>query len=1089
MASVVEMQLKVGAQLASGFGSTFNTAQKKLTETQREIQALGKVQGDISAYQKQEAAMAKCLKQQDLYKAQITNLKKELQALTKENGQHGAGTASLANKILDLEKKMSSAAAEEERHREALKSLGNELKAAGVNTKALSDEIDKVKGKIGDLKKQQEEAAKESEVSGNKMTDTIKAVNEALASAGILKALKESYDLMVDLTKGSASYADEIGTVSVQYSIATEDLQAFYYAAELVDVSQETLTSTMSRNIRAMNSAREGTESYVEAYEKLGIKVTDADGQLRDSETVYWEVIDALREIENETERDAVAIEILGRSAQQVNTLVAAGSGVIKQYAEEAKKAGYVMKDETLAACMALDDEIQRQNSNMTALKNTIGGHLAPEYTRLKQLENEALVALTAFTDEHPELIKGMTAGAGVIGVVVGGLAAYTAAAKLAAAATAAIPGVGPILAVTSAIAALVAIGVAASDASKEQNDTYAELTATSRKQAKELDNLKAEYAELVELDKENTYEAWRLEEQIKSLSEEYEISRQTVKAHKAEIQAAAEALGAAADEHENSIKAIDNEYESSIALIKKLEELGNASASVAQKQALIKPIIDELNTRYENLGLTFDYVSGKINLTREQLQALALEEANRKKREADEELFIKNTQYIEDKKKEYEDAIANLKAYEEKYKAAQKAREEYEIAGYNVTDGGENMMYVREITRLSKIENKVKKAWEDYKNLVTEDDPNIDGDGIILHYENAKKAIEDFCNTYLETSDSVIGETEAIIAQIEEMGNTYVETYQKAYAAAYESITGQFALWDNAAEVVPKSIADINNALATQASYWSDYNKDMSALLSRGQDIEGLAEIIASFADGSVDSVNAIAGMAAASDEDLRLMVENYNLMKAQQDEAAKTLARSTSEELLEIEDQMNSTIKNLDLKEEAALAGKSTIEAYVEALREGSEEAAEYLNALAGILGDKMSYNSAGTTFNYGIGEIYSKYATGTRNARSGLALVGEEGPEFIDFSGGETVYNAFETERMLRTMLDTYSLFSAVPAVPLQASSSRYEISISPTFYVTSEDNTTERLEEYSEIVADMVLDRLNGIKEDAKRGAFT
>lgn len=82
------------------------------------------------------------------------------------------------------------------------------------------------------------------------------------------------------------------------------------YAAELVDVSTETLTKSMAKQIKSMKAVQDGTKLSVEAYDKLGVSVMNAGGSLRDSDTVYWEVIDALGKIENETERDALAIKI-----------------------------------------------------------------------------------------------------------------------------------------------------------------------------------------------------------------------------------------------------------------------------------------------------------------------------------------------------------------------------------------------------------------------------------------------------------------------------------------------------------------------------------------------------------------------------------------------------------------------------------------------------------------------------------------------------------------------------------------------------------------------------------------------------------
>ncbi len=76
------------------------------------------------------------------------------------------------------------------------------------------------------------------------------------------------------------------------------------------------------------------------AYNRLGVKVRDNDGNLRDSETVYWELIDALGGITNETERDALAMQIFGKSAQELNPLIVQGSAGIAAFTEVSKADG-----------------------------------------------------------------------------------------------------------------------------------------------------------------------------------------------------------------------------------------------------------------------------------------------------------------------------------------------------------------------------------------------------------------------------------------------------------------------------------------------------------------------------------------------------------------------------------------------------------------------------------------------------------------------------------------------------------------------------------------------------------------------------
>lgn len=206
------------------------------------------------------------------------------------------------------------------------------------------------------------------------------ATGAAIAAAftAAVAAAKEVGQALVDATNETAQYADEVLIMSTITGMSTEKLQELQYASELVDTSVDTITGSMTKNLRAMDSAREGTGAAAEAYAKLGVSVTNADGSLRDQEQVYWEVIDALGNISNETERDALAMDILGKSAKELNPLIEAGSDTMAQLAQEAHDTGYVMSDETLEAFGAFDDQMQRFNNATDNAKHSLGGVLLP---------------------------------------------------------------------------------------------------------------------------------------------------------------------------------------------------------------------------------------------------------------------------------------------------------------------------------------------------------------------------------------------------------------------------------------------------------------------------------------------------------------------------------------------------------------------------------------------------------------------------------------------------------------------------------------------------------------------------------------
>lgn len=219
----------------------------------------------------------------------------------------------------------------------------------------------------------------------HKFGETAAAVGKVAAAgfAAVATAAAAAATALAKCSADAAAYADNILTTSTVTGISTEKLQEYTYAAELVDVSVETLTKSHAKNIKSMKAVQDGTKLMVEAYGKLGVSAMNADGSLRDGETVYWEVIDALGKMENETERDALAMQILGKSAQELNPLIEAGSQKMNELAREARDVGAVMSEDTLNSMGALDDSIQRLNGSASAAKNALGTVLLPELTAL----------------------------------------------------------------------------------------------------------------------------------------------------------------------------------------------------------------------------------------------------------------------------------------------------------------------------------------------------------------------------------------------------------------------------------------------------------------------------------------------------------------------------------------------------------------------------------------------------------------------------------------------------------------------------------------------------------------------------------
>jgi phage-related protein len=120
----------------------------------------------------------------------------------------------------------------------------------------------------------------------------------------------------------------------------------------------------------------EGTEvinANDKAFSWLGVRVQDDNGHLRDSKQVWLETIDALGKVENETERNALAMQIFGKSAQELNPLIKAGSKELENLAFDANELGAVMSDEAIAAAGQFDDSMQTLGATLKGLAGTVG--------------------------------------------------------------------------------------------------------------------------------------------------------------------------------------------------------------------------------------------------------------------------------------------------------------------------------------------------------------------------------------------------------------------------------------------------------------------------------------------------------------------------------------------------------------------------------------------------------------------------------------------------------------------------------------------------------------------------------------------
>ena len=196
----------------------------------------------------------------------------------------------------------------------------------------------------------------------------------AAVAAAIVKAEKA----LISMTKEAASNADDLLTLASVTGTTTDSVQELNYMADLTDVSFDRIKDSLKETTNKMQEAATGTGDAYEAYKRLKVEITNTDGSLRSAQDVFYDTIDALGDIKNQAERDALAMDLMSESAQELNPLIELGREKMQAYAQEAHDMGYVLDNDALKALQGVDDAYSRLQKTQEGVKNQLAVEFAP---------------------------------------------------------------------------------------------------------------------------------------------------------------------------------------------------------------------------------------------------------------------------------------------------------------------------------------------------------------------------------------------------------------------------------------------------------------------------------------------------------------------------------------------------------------------------------------------------------------------------------------------------------------------------------------------------------------------------------------
>lgn len=357
--------------------SELNTGNKTLASEMRKLQAEFKGNTDSTEYLTKagELLERQLLQQKD----KVEKLKEAVAHAAQEYGEADARTQGYIQQLNNAEAEQFKLQHAIEENTEALSGENEEMVGLGETVEKLAD---KIGVKLPDGAK--------NALNGMKSFSAGSVAAVAAVAAAVTAAVKAVQEL-TQMTLDVAAQVDEIITESVITGIDTKTYQALQYAENLVDVSVGTMTGSLTKLMQNMRSARDGNKDLAGSFQSLGIEITNSDGTLRNSYDVMMELVDALGQMEAGTERDAITTQLLGKSAQELNPLIQAGSKELAAYAEEAENAGFILDEYQIALLGQVDDAYQKLQLTIEANRKQLAADFAPAAKEAMELFSDVV--------------------------------------------------------------------------------------------------------------------------------------------------------------------------------------------------------------------------------------------------------------------------------------------------------------------------------------------------------------------------------------------------------------------------------------------------------------------------------------------------------------------------------------------------------------------------------------------------------------------------------------------------------------------------------------------------------------------------
>ncbi len=1029
-----ELLFRLNAQLGGGYVGTFGKAQAEFSRLGKEIQALHKLQADVSSYQKQQQALENT-------RTRLSNLERQHDLLQKEIKETEGSTAGLERESLKLEQRIKDTRDALERQDQKLKETGERLREAGVNTDNLAQKDGELTARIKELQAEQDKAAEGAGTFGGSFSGAMDLAKRALGAAGLALGLREVWEGLRECVSAAGNFEASMSNVEALSGATAAEL------SQLSALAKELGATTKFTALEAGDAMGYMAMAGWDAQEMLSgmdgvLQLAAAAGE--DLAQVSDIVTDNLTAFGLTAADTAHFSDVLAAAAANSNTSVSIMGETFKNSAAIAGALGYSVDDVAVAVGLMANAGVKGSNAG-TALKNTLNGLVSGvtltgkalgdyQFTAVKadgtmksfaETLDELRACFARMTEaerfENAQAIAGQRTYNGLLAILNATDAEYASLSgkiRNCAGAAEKMANIkldnlnGQVTLMNSAWDAVkTTIGEAFAPAARYAAEVATEgLTAINNL----LSDLLQSSASTIPAVEDLAAAARGLDEVLADAAGSFDTAQDSI-----------QATGALADAYIGKLEELEAQQSRTAGTSQEADQAGRDYHNTLE---LLCRAVPELAAY---IDLETDSIRGGTEALRAHTEAWQ-EESRRAAyqqymnglyeqyngimaEQAENEIHLAEAQTKRDlAQRSMNEAYARIQAqfgdktdfWIDQYATGRTYRFDKEtgtlIARY---------LELKDTYREHAVEARAyAMAIQEGTDALEEAQGAIDGAASALDGMQESVGV-DTLQTYLSDTGLALAE----------LGNQY----EAAYNTAYTSMSGQFGLFETVAAAAETSVDQMIGALESQISYMDEYAENLRAAADLGLDESLLAQL----SDGSVESAAYLKAIAEDGGKRIGELNAAFARISEGKEEFSSTVAElqtGLDTAMEEMAAGVGQAVADMDLGPEAMTSARATVEGFIEgadtmlpqvyaAYRRVQQAAADALGLDLGT----FSFGSAGAPSapSFGVQNLYrNAYASGTRNAAPGTALVGEQGPELVYFRGGERVVPAAETAAIL-------------------------------------------------------------------------